>query len=179
MSQPRASTLTKNDNTARRSGRAKWLGSSGSDSGGSAGWGPVSHTIVRVAHLHRRLAGELLRQVGLHPGQELLLMHLWDQDSRPQSELVGLLGVEAPTVTRMLQRLEQQGVVERHRPATNRRTVIVSLTTKGRQLQQDVQRIWGMLEESTTRGVTGPEKRELSQFLERLEYNLAGNEDNW
>jgi len=176
MSQPRASTLTKCDNSAGASGRPKGLGSS--DSGGSAGWGQVSHTIVRVAHLHRRLAGELLRQVGLHPGQELLLMHLWDQDSRPQSELVGLLGVEAPTVTRMLQRLEQQGILERHRPATNRRTAIVSLTTKGRQLQQDVQRIWVTLEESTTLDMTGSEKRKLSQFLTRLEHNLSRKEDN-
>lgn len=77
----------------------------------------------------------------------------------------------------MLQRLEQQGILERHRPATNRRTAIVSLTTKGRQLQQDVQRIWVTLEEATTLDMTGPEKRKLSQLLTRLEHNLSRKED--
>jgi len=150
------------------------------ESGGaaaSATWGPISHAIVRVAHLHRRLAGELLRQVGLHPGQELLLMLLWDQDHRPQSELIGLLGVEAPTVTKTLQRLEQQGLVARQRPAANRRTVMVSLTDKGRRLRQEVQQLWTALEESTTIDMTKADRRKLTQLLQCLERNLAEGQD--
>jgi DNA-binding MarR family transcriptional regulator len=141
-------------------------------------WGPVSHTIVRVAHLHRRLAGDLLRQVGLHPGQELLLMLLWDQDDRPQSELVGLLGVEAPTVTKTLQRLEQQGLVARHRPAANRRTVVVSLTDRGRSLHREVQQLWAALEEATTASLTETERQGLSQLLARVEKDLADGQND-
>jgi len=126
--------------------------------------------------VHRRLAGELLRQVGLHPGQELLLMLLWDQDNRRQSELVGLLGVEAPTVTKTLQRLEQQGLVARHRPAANRRTVVVSLTDSGCKLHREVQRLWATLEEATTASLTETERRGLSQLLDRVEKNLT---DGW
>ena len=33
---------------------------------------------LRVGRLHRMLVGQLLRRVGLHPGQELLMMQLWD-----------------------------------------------------------------------------------------------------
>ncbi len=142
----------------------------------SASWGPISHATVRVAHVHRRLAGELLRQVGLHPGQELLLMLLWDQDNRRQSELVGLLGVEAPTVTKTLQRLEQQGLVARHRPAANRRTVVVSLTDSGRKLHREVQQLWATLEEATTASLTETERRGFSQLLDRVEKNLT---DGW
>ena len=40
--------------------------------------GPLSHAIFRLARVHRMLAGQLLRRCGLHPGQELLLMHLWE-----------------------------------------------------------------------------------------------------
>jgi DNA-binding MarR family transcriptional regulator len=133
---------------------------------------------VRVAHQHRRLAGELLRQVGLHPGQELLLMLLWDQDDRPQSELVSLLGVEAPTVTKTLQRLEQQQLVVRHRPAANRRTVVVSLTDRGRRLRPEVQQLWATLEEATTASLTEPERRRFSQVLDRIEKDLSDGQNN-
>jgi DNA-binding MarR family transcriptional regulator len=140
---------------------------------GSAAEGPLSHQIVRVARAHRRLAAELLRRVGLHPGQELMLMFLWEQDHRPQSELVGQLGVEAPTVTKVRQRLEQQGLVVRERPAANRRTAVVSLTPKGRGLRREVQELWAALEESTTADLDPADRSTLGRLLERVENNLA------
>lgn len=143
---------------------------------GSLAWGPVSYALVRAAHRHRRLAGEMLRQVGLHPGQELLLMLLWEQDHRQQAELVELLGVEPPTVTKTLQRMEQQGLVTRHRPPDNRRTVIVSLTDRGRGLRAEVRQIWTSLEESSTRGMSESDRRRVSQLLSRLEDNLGERE---
>ncbi len=135
--------------------------------------GPLSHQIVRVARAHRRLAAELLRRAGLHPGQELMLMLLWEQDHRPQSELVGRLGVEAPTVTKMLQRLEQQGLVVRERPAANRRTAVVSLTPKGRGLRREVQELWAALEEATTADLDPADRRTLGRLLERVENSLS------
>lgn len=106
-------------------------------------------------------------------------MLLWDQDNRRQSELVGLLGVEAPTVTKTLQRLEQQGLVARLRPAANRRTVVVSLTDSGRKLRREVQQLWATLEEATTASLAETERRGLSQLLDRVEENLtdARNDD--
>lgn len=100
-------------------------------------------------------------------------MLLWDRDHRPQSELVDALGVEAPTITKMLQRLEQQEIVTRQRPPANRRTVVVSLTATGRKLHHDVQRIWTELEESTTRSLTAPDKRTLARIFQHLERDLA------
>jgi hypothetical protein len=41
-------------------------------------FGPVSRALGRVARIHRATAGELLRSTGLYPGQELLMMHLWE-----------------------------------------------------------------------------------------------------
>lgn len=100
-------------------------------------------------------------------------MLLWEQDHRSQSELVGQLGVEAPTVTKMLQRLEQQGLVVRERPAANRRTAVVSLTPKGRGLRREVQELWAALEESTFADLDPADRRTLGRLLERVENNLA------
>ncbi|CAM5570708.1 hypothetical protein SMICM304S_11611 [Streptomyces microflavus] len=88
---------------------------------GAALSGPVSHAVSRIARLHRIAAGKLLKGLGLYPGQELLMMHLWDAGPVRQSELIRTLDLDPSTVTKMLQRLEQTGHVRRRPdPATGR-----------------------------------------------------------
>ncbi|MEO8907688.1 MAG: MarR family winged helix-turn-helix transcriptional regulator, partial [Microbacteriaceae bacterium] len=73
----------------------------------TAAGGPISHAIFRVARLHRMLAGSLLRKTGLYPGQELVMMHLWDRGEQRQVDLVKVLDSDAATMTRTIQRLER------------------------------------------------------------------------
>ena len=49
--------------------------------------GPMSYAIFQLARAHRARAAAMLRGMDLHPGQELLLMHLLDRDGQTQSEL--------------------------------------------------------------------------------------------
>jgi DNA-binding MarR family transcriptional regulator len=70
-------------------------------------------SIFRVASLHRMLAGNLLRRIGLHPSQELAVMQLWDAGPQRQTDLVRLLDSDAATMTRTVQRLEAAGFVRR------------------------------------------------------------------
>lgn len=44
----------------------------------------VSFSIVALARSHRALAAQLLREIGLFVGQELMLMQLWYQDHQSQ-----------------------------------------------------------------------------------------------
>ncbi len=46
----------------------------------------------------------------------------------------------APDITRMLDRLEQRGLIDRVRPAENRRLVLVGITTAGKQLLRQLER---------------------------------------
>ncbi|MEU6782629.1 MarR family transcriptional regulator [Nonomuraea angiospora] len=73
--------------------------------------GPLNHAIIRVARLHRMLAAQLLRRVGLHPSQELVMMQLWDRGPQRQTDLVRMLGSDTATMTRTIQRLEHAGFV--------------------------------------------------------------------
>src|SRR5258707_13766642 len=75
--------------------------------------GPISHALFRVARLHRMVAGNLLRRVGLHPGQELAMMYLWEAGPQRQTDLIRLLDSDAATMTRTIQRLEHAGFVRR------------------------------------------------------------------
>ncbi|MFC9057719.1 MarR family winged helix-turn-helix transcriptional regulator [Streptomyces sp. NPDC057074] len=133
----------------------------------------LNQLLASIARSHRNLAGALLRQVGLFPGQELLLMRLWNRDHQPQGDLVSALRLEASTVTKMLKRLEAQGFVTRHRPADNQRIVIVSLSDKGRELRVEVERLWGELERVTVGDLSTPELSAALGVLRRLEANLA------
>ncbi|MFE0021085.1 MarR family winged helix-turn-helix transcriptional regulator [Amycolatopsis sp. NPDC059021] len=135
--------------------------------------GPISHTIFRVARLHRMLAGQLLRQAGLHPGQELLMMHLWEAGPQRQTDLVAVLGSDSATVTRTVTRLERSGFVRRTSCPHDRRVTIVTPTPASLALRREVEEIWRRLEDLTADGLTTGERDTALDVLERLERNLA------
>ncbi|MCX2953984.1 MarR family winged helix-turn-helix transcriptional regulator [Lentzea sp. NEAU-D7] len=135
--------------------------------------GPVSHAIFRLARIHRMVAGQLLRRIGLHPNQELLMMRLWDVGPQSQSDLVTALDSDSATMTRMIQRLERAGFVRRNRSESDRRVVVVEPTPESQALRQEVELTWRRLEEMTLRGLDDGERAEARQVLERLEKNLG------
>ncbi|MFJ6995694.1 MarR family winged helix-turn-helix transcriptional regulator [Streptomyces sp. NPDC003090] len=137
-----------------------------------AAWGRVSHALFRAGRLHRVAAGALLRRVGLYPGQELLLMLLWDEDHRAQADLIRALDVDASTVTKMLQRLEQAGFVTRCPSPTDRRAAVVSLTDSGRALREEVADLWRELEEAVTALLDEGEADVVTGLLDRIEEGL-------
>ncbi|MFI1629043.1 MarR family winged helix-turn-helix transcriptional regulator [Streptomyces noursei] len=139
----------------------------------AAGGGPVSHAIFRLARIHRMLAGQLLRRIGLHPGQELVMMHLWELGPQRQTDLVRLLDSDAATMTRTVQRLEQAGFVRRRRSPTDKRATLVEPTAASHALRREVEQVWTHLEDLSTAGFSAAERTAALHTLERLERNLA------
>ncbi|MEU6667182.1 MarR family transcriptional regulator [Streptomyces sp. NPDC046727] len=136
--------------------------------------GPVSHALSRVARLHRTAAAGVLRGLGLYPGQELVMMHLWERGPARQAELVRLLDLDPSTVTKMLQRLEQAGQVRRLPDPADRRAVLVEATDSGARLLDEVARAWSRLEDETLAGLDPVEREQLLALLGRVEANLCG-----
>jgi DNA-binding MarR family transcriptional regulator len=139
----------------------------------SARAGLISHAIFRVVRLHRMLVGQLLRRVGLHPGQELVMMQLWDRGPQRQTDLVRLLDSDAATMTRTIQRLERAGFVRRCPCTTDRRVTIIEPTSASHALRHEVERIWAELESSTVGTLTANQQAEALDILGTLEDNLA------
>ncbi|GAA1368483.1 MarR family winged helix-turn-helix transcriptional regulator [Streptomyces beijiangensis] len=140
--------------------------------------GPVSHLVSRVARLHRIAAGKALKEAGLYPGQELLMMRLWDSGPVRQSELIKALDVDPSTVTKMLQRLEQAGHVRRCPDPHDRRAVLVEATDESCALLGEVEGAWVSLEEHTLVGLSGEERDELVRLLSKVEENLCTDTAN-
>ncbi|MBO1335232.1 MarR family winged helix-turn-helix transcriptional regulator [Streptomyces sp. VRA16 Mangrove soil] len=135
--------------------------------------GPASMALARVARLHRIAAGRLLRGAGLYPGQEFVMMHLWDKGPVRQSELIKAVELDPSTVTKMLQRLEQAGHVRRSPDPDDRRAVRVEATEKSCGLLEEVAAAWVTLEERTLTGLSASEQAEFVRLLGMVEGNLC------
>ncbi|MCL8010922.1 MarR family winged helix-turn-helix transcriptional regulator [Streptomyces sp. AS02] len=135
--------------------------------------GAMTHAIFRVARLHRMLAGQLLRRVGLHPGQELVMMQLWDLGPQRQTDLVRLLGSDAATMTRTVKRLETAGFVHRRPSETDKRATIIEPTAASLALRKDVEQVWAELEGSVADGLEADEQDTMLRVLDRIEERLS------
>ncbi|HEY1551074.1 MAG TPA: MarR family transcriptional regulator [Kofleriaceae bacterium] len=93
---------------------------------------------------HRALTrayGDLLEPLGVTYPQYLVLLALWQRDHRPVSELGTCLGLDSGTLTPMLKRLADNGVVERKRDDEDARVVMISLTRAGKALEAKAREI--------------------------------------
>ncbi|UFJ39409.1 MarR family transcriptional regulator [Brevibacillus humidisoli] len=79
---------------------------------------------------------ERLRPYGVTPVQFGLLHLLWEKDGRKGSELGERLRLDGATITGMLDRLEQSGLVERRSDPKDRRINLIYLTPKGKELEK-------------------------------------------
>lgn len=134
--------------------------------------GPLNLALIRVAKLHHQLARQVMRRSGLHPGQELIMMHLWEHGPQRQVDLVRLLDSDAATMTRSVRRLERAGFVRRHPCPTDRRAIIIEATPASQALRAEVENLWPRLEQLTTEGLTEREYADAVALLGKLEGNL-------
>lgn len=74
---------------------------------------------------------ELLEPLGVTYPQYLVLLALWQDDAQRVSDLGRRLQLDSGTLSPLLRRLEQSGLVTRARSAADERTVVVSLTPAG------------------------------------------------
>jgi DNA-binding MarR family transcriptional regulator len=133
----------------------------------------VNQLLIRAARAQRGQAARLLAPHGLYPGQEALLQALWDRDGRTQADLAEELGVEPPTITKMLQRMEQADLVERTGDPEDRRALRVHLTARGKRLRPRVERALAELQSRTVAGLSAREQAQLRALLERVAANLG------
>ena len=128
---------------------------------------------IRLLSLrHRARAATLLVPLGLHPGQEVLLLELARTGPLIQAQLSEALGCEPPSVTVMARKLEASGHVRRRPDPSDRRASIVELTDSGRALADQVRQLWRALAEETVKGLPTETVTELPGVLRALTRNV-------
>ena len=147
--------------------------------GGAETVHPVKETtgfaLAKVCRAHRGNVGGMLAEFGLHVGQDMVLIELWQADGLRGGELACRLGVEPPTVTKMLRRLENFGLVERRPDPADARSFRVYLTREGRDLEDPVSRCFERAEGKTLTGLEPSERREFARLLAKMRAGLEAN----
>ncbi|MFB9798972.1 MarR family winged helix-turn-helix transcriptional regulator [Streptomonospora salina] len=113
-----------------------------------------------MSKLYREVKSRKLADLGLHPGQDVLLWLLAQQEGGTTvSQLAARLGIEPPTATRTLARLEKRELFRREPVPTDRRQVRIVLTEEARRLVPRIEAVWDELAEEILGGIP-PEQRE-------------------
>ncbi len=135
----------------------------------TASEGPMSYAIYQLARAHRARAAAILREMDLHPGQELLLMHLLDQDGQTQSELLESVDVDHSTISKSLRRMQDAGLLVREPAEHDRRVMVVHLTDKGRAMREPIAAMWRALEETSAQNLSAQQ----AESFVRTAYAIA------
>ena len=133
----------------------------------------IGFQLLQIHKAHRSRAEAAFNKLGIHTGQEMLLLQLWIEEGIPQSQLAASMGVEPPTATKMLQRMEQAGLIERRPDPEDARVSRVYLTERGRALEQPVLEVWKQLEVQTVAGLSPTEQALLHRLLMQVSANLS------
>lgn len=81
--------------------------------------------------------------------------------------------IDAPTVTGIVKRLEQSGLVERRHDCADRRVVKVYLTEEGRDIMRFLPDVVRDFNAMMTQGLSEDEKRDLQAKLQRMIMNVS------
>ncbi|MFB9951458.1 MarR family winged helix-turn-helix transcriptional regulator [Rhizobium puerariae] len=87
--------------------------------------------IYGAAHAFNRTYKPLLEPLGLTYPQYLVMITLWEEDGQPVKAIGERLGLDSGTLSPLLKRLEQSGLVARKRDHDDERQVRITLTEKG------------------------------------------------
>jgi DNA-binding MarR family transcriptional regulator len=128
----------------------------------------VNQAIRLLSLRHRARAAALLAPLGLHPGQEALLLELARTGPMIQAQLSGALSIEPPSVTLMTRKLEASGHIRRTPAPSDKRASVVELTDSGRALAGKVKDLWCALAEETVTGLPARTVAELPGLLNTL-----------
>lgn len=135
----------------------------------------INFLLSMICRAQRGKMSDSLTEIGLYVGQEMFLWHLWQQDGLTQSQMVERMCIQPPTVSKMLNRLEKAGLVQRRPDPEDSHISRVYLTEQGRNSQLAVCNIWTNLEQRITEGLSVEERIVLRRLLLHVHENLTRN----
>jgi DNA-binding MarR family transcriptional regulator len=131
----------------------------------------VGHCLMHLMMLMRREVEARMALHGLTEAQWKPLWMLKKGRAANAIELAREMMVDAGAITRMLDRLEAKGLIERVRSETDRRVVHLKLTEAGEAVVEHVPHVLASVNNDFLRGFSDAEFRQLGTFIERMAAN--------
>ncbi|WP_416065673.1 MarR family winged helix-turn-helix transcriptional regulator [Rhizobium sp. ZK1] len=126
--------------------------------------------VYATAHAFTRAYKPILDRVGLTYPQYIVMLVLWEKAELPVKTIGEQLDLDSGTLSPLLKRLEQNGLIKRLRDSRDERQVIVSLTPKGQSMKGELNTIMSSIGEAI--GCTLEEMAVMRDMLHRLRGNL-------
>lgn len=125
--------------------------------------------------LLRRAFDARVRQLGMTSRQARLLMILDVSEGENQGYYAERLEVEPISLTRMVDRMEDGGLIERRRDPADRRAWRLFLTQRSREVLDEVRDSLAGLEDEMLNGLDAAQRAALAQMLETIRVNFSDN----
>ena len=105
---------------------------------------------------------EQLKDTGLTIGQPKSLDYLRTHDGSSQKEIAQACFLEAGSLTTILNKMEEKGLIERRMLHGNRRTFHIFMTEEGKKKQQLIEKAFLQIEERALNGIS---EEDLGMFM--------------
>jgi MarR family transcriptional regulator for hemolysin len=138
---------------------------------------PIGLQLARTAKVVSRAFDDALARVGGSLPTWLVLVSLKGQRHGAQRELAEAIGVEGPTLTHHLNRMEAAGLVTRSRDPANRRVHRVELTEAGEATFRRLLAAVTEFDQRLRRGFDAQELMRVDRALVQLRTNASGRTD--
>jgi MarR family transcriptional regulator for hemolysin len=140
----------------------------------------IAFTIMDVARMLRTYADQRARQFGISRAQWGVLVRLDRSEGLKQSELAEILDLQPISLTRLLDRLAENGLIERRPDPNDRRANRLYLTPAARPLLEQLTHLGRGMMEHVLAGLddTANERllRDLGLIKDNLRSAINGNE---
>lgn len=132
--------------------------------------------LAQVSRAWRSALDRRLAEIGLSQARWLVLLHLSRFNEPPaQRQLAESVGVEGPTLARLLDNLEQQGLVQRIVDTQDRRAKKLILTDNAKQLITTIEDIAAELRDQVLQGISEEEQQICQSVHTRILANIEKN----
>ncbi|WP_426231861.1 MarR family winged helix-turn-helix transcriptional regulator [Pararhizobium sp. DWP3-4] len=121
----------------------------------------------------RALFDARVKERGLTLSRAKALFALSKRDGLNQRELADELGIETPTIVRLLDGMEKQGFIERRVEATDRRAKQIHMTARGRDIAGEIDKLACEIREQVLGGVDNKDKAIALQVVSLMAGNLV------
>jgi len=132
----------------------------------------IAVNIMDVARMLRTYADQRARQFGISRAQWVVLIRLDRSEGLKQSELAEILDLTPISLTRLLDRLAENGLIERRADPNDRRANRLYLTPAARPLIDQLAKLGGEMMDIVLDGLDGKANERLLRDLALIKDNL-------
>ena len=133
------------------------------------------YLINQIQKISSRKFNELLKEKNIdefNGSQGVILYSLWNNKELTIKEIGKITGLAKNSLTSMLDRMEEKGLIRRKDNSEDKRSIKIMLTDKAKELEKDYNDISNKMSNIFYKNFSDKEINEIENYLERIISNL-------